>query len=348
MRILFATLALLIGASSGFAQHRFAVHNATGSTMYNTLDSALTYSVSGDTIYIPGGAFNMGTVHINKKLHLVGVGHYPDSTQATYQTTLTGAIRFITGSDGSTVQGLYLSGDILLGTHGGDMVVNSIEIMRSNVNQILLAYDTWTNNPGSSGHLISESVVRGSVIMQQAQNVLIEKSFIGASVRGFNGNLLVRNCIFVNQDGCPGYNVSGTSGVFRDNIFYNISFGCGGNPLYYSTSCTYENNLFTSNITVPSGTNIGSGNITNHPQANVFIAHTGNVFSYASSFHLNPACLGVGAASDGTDMGLYGTTNPFKPGAVPFNPHVIQAAVATQTNSTGEVNVQFKVSAQDK
>jgi hypothetical protein len=339
---------LLLSSFALKAQSRFVVQNATGATVYNTLDSALNYSVSGDTVYIPGGAFNMGNYQLSKKLHITGVGHYADSSTATSITSITGNFYFLTGSSGSVLHGIYLSGDVRLGTNGSNMQVNDIQVIRSNIAGVVLSMDTYTNNPSSSGHLISESVIRNTVHILQTQNVLIEKSILQGAIQSFNGNLYVRNCIFTGVEGCPGYNVNGTSALFENNIFYNNSFGCGGNPLVYSTSCIYNNNLFTSGITVPSGTNIGAGNITNHPQATVFVNHSGTTFSYSSNFHLNPACTGINAATDGTDIGLYGTTNPYKEGAVPFNPHIIQSNVSTSTNASGEVNVQIKVSAQTK
>ncbi len=339
---------LLISSLSVKAQSRFVVQNAAGATIYNTLDSALNYSVSGDTIYIPGGAFNIGNKQISKKLQIIGVGHYADSSTATHITSITGNLYFLSGSSGSSIHGIYLSGDVRLGTNGSNMQVNDIQVIRSNIAGVVLSMDTYTNNPSSSGHLISESVVRNTIHILHTQNVLIEKTIIQGAVQSFNGNLYVRNCIFTGAEGCPGYNVNGTSALFENNIFYNNSFGCSGSPLAYSTSCIYNNNLFTSGISVPSGTNIGNGNITNHPQASVFVNHSGTTFSYLSNFHLNAACTGINAATDGTDIGLYGTAIPFKEGAVPFNPHIIQASVGTNTNTSGEVNVQIKVSAQTK
>ncbi|MBK7853102.1 MAG: hypothetical protein IPJ66_18780 [Bacteroidetes bacterium] len=43
------------------AQNLIAVQNVGQSTFYSNIDSAITYAQAGDTIYFPGGNFNLGS-----------------------------------------------------------------------------------------------------------------------------------------------------------------------------------------------------------------------------------------------------------------------------------------------
>lgn len=349
MKSIFLSLSLLFVVIAN-AQYKFALQSAGTSQFYGSLEQAYTNAVSGDTIYIPGGAFNIssGTLQIDKEIHLIGVGHYPDSTTATNYSYLNGNIRFLIGSDNSSITGFYLTGNVNLGSSTSNHLVNNLNISRCNINQIQFSYSTSSDNSSSSGHLVSENVIRAIIYINNSQNVLIEKNIINYAIIGFNGNLLAKNNIFLYQNGCAGYNISGTGGVFENNVFYNLSYGCGGSPIHGSVSSIYTNNLFAFNLTFPFGTNIGSGNIVNVPQTDIFINHTGIAFDYSYDYHLNPLSGGQNAGNDGTDVGIYGTTLPYKEGAVPFNPHIIQQSIDPQTNSNGEINVSIKVGAQDQ
>ncbi|CAG5082514.1 hypothetical protein [Parvicella tangerina] len=349
MKTIILSIILLAGLTID-AQYKFALHSNGNSQFFSSLDLAYSSASNGDTIYIPGGAFNIAgnMITIDKEIHLVGVGHYPDSTSATYYSYLNGNIRFITGSDQSSVTGLYINGNINLGSSSSNQDVNHLTISRCNVGSIQFGYTSSVLNTSSSGHLITENVIRGQVYINSAQNVLITNNIISNAVQGFDGNLLAKNNIFLYYAGCPGYNINGVGGVFENNVFYNLSFGCSGSPIHYSTSCIFTNNLFTYNLTFPTGTNIGSGNLTGVSQNDVFVNHTGTTFEYTFDYHLNPASGGVNAGIDGTDIGIYGSSLPYKEGAVPFNPHIIQQNIDAQTDSGGNINVSIKVGAQDQ
>ncbi|MBL4585431.1 MAG: hypothetical protein JKX84_00010, partial [Flavobacteriales bacterium] len=57
---------------------------------------------------------------------------------------------------------------------------------------------------------------------------------------------------------------------------------------------------------------------------------------------------GAGAGTDGTDVGIYGGSYPYKHGAVPFNPHVQINQIDNQTNGQGELPVNIRVAAQER
>ncbi|MEN9441961.1 MAG: hypothetical protein RLZ33_2038, partial [Bacteroidota bacterium] len=64
---------------NGYSQQTFVRQNGT-SNVYYSISEVFSTAQPGDTIYLPGGAFNISTLTIDKKLHIFGVGHHPDST----------------------------------------------------------------------------------------------------------------------------------------------------------------------------------------------------------------------------------------------------------------------------
>jgi hypothetical protein len=85
----------------------------------------------------------------------------------------------------------------------------------------------------------------------------------------------------------------------------------------------------------------------NVPTNNIFVNQTGNIYSYMQDYHLKSTSPGKNAGTDGMDVGIYGGSSPFKEGALPVNPHIRFKNVAGSTNSSGTLNIHFKVAAQD-
>jgi hypothetical protein len=72
-----------------------------------------------------------------------------------------------------------------------------------------------------------------------------------------------------------------------------------------------------------------------------------NTFLYTDDFHLVSGAPGENGADDGTAVGLYGGSEPYKEGAVPSNPHVRFINVDKQTEN-GSLPVEIKVGAQQR
>lgn len=50
--------------------------------------------------------------------------------------------------------------------------------------------------------------------------------------------------------------------------------------------------------------------------------------------------------NDGTDIGVFGTHAPMKPGHSPYNPHYQQAQIAPSTDWNGALPVNIRTAAQ--
>lgn len=328
-----------------FGQSAITLQSGEQAQFFASFASALSSAQQGDVIYLSGGSFNIGNVVIDKKLSIIGAGHYPAYSEATGITHLSGNITLLTGADTTLLHGFYLTGDIRLGSSTTNQQVNFVNISRCNVNNIWLSYNSNASSAGGSQMIsLTENVIRTSLGGGFAQYVSVSKNFIGQNIYHFNGNVEIRNNIFLMN--APSYNpVIGNvqAANFQNNIFLSVNAIAGGDCLGVS----YYNNLFVNNFSIPAGS-YGSGNIVNKPQADIFVNQTGYAFSYDHDYHLKPESGGIGAGNDGFDIGLYGSSIPYKEGAVPFTPHITDQSISPETNPQGQIEVNIQVEAQPR
>ena len=327
------------------AQTSIAVQNNGQATFFGNFADALEAAQQGDTIYLPGGNFNIGSVSIDKKLIIIGAGHYPDYAQATGITSLHGDITLLPGADFTHLQGFNLTSYIRLGDSSTNQEVNNIIITRCNIGDLRLNYDGSNIQTTSQNIMVMENVIRGHLVGGQAQYVYFSKNFFGYRITHFNGNATFTNNVFLRQtsswtDYVIGYTES-TS--FYNNIFLSNTYTVHGS----SFANTFNNNIFVQNFVVPTGST-GANNIINKPLAEIFVNHSGNAFSYDSDFHLAETSDGIGAGTDGNDIGIYGTNLPYKEGAVPFNPYIVSGQISPETDEDGNIQVNINVEAQER
>lgn len=319
------------------AQSVFVLDGASGTRVYTTLDTAMVHAQDGDYLYLPATSISMpaGLV-INKRMNIIGAGHYPDSTQATGVTSFTGQIYFLTESSGSMLQGIYINGNIYFGTSNTNGAATNILISRCNVASIHLSYngsDFW----GGENVNIKDNVIRESIAFAGVKNVLVENNIIEGGLQYGNGMITIRNNICLRKSANLVYYLSAAR--FDNNIIMaSSSFGFGGSGnLYY-------NNIFKEGD--PLGAEFSSGNLFN--VTDLFINQSGTTFNYGQNYHLTPTSPANDAGMAGTDCGIYGGANPYKEGAVPVNPHIQTKVLPAQTDAQGKINVQVKVVAQNQ
>jgi hypothetical protein len=336
-------LPLLFLGLIGWGQAQFVVQNGAKTEVYNNINTAITNAVAGDTLYLPGGGFTISNTTISKTLHWVGHGHYPDSTQATLQTRITSALTFTGACDNSSFEGIFFTSTLNFGSTGDE--AENIKMKRCRILSSLTLRASSTGNPDLNFH-ISECVT-GALYANYGSNCLIEKSLIFGPVHYFVQALFSHNSINAASSNRIVYRCSNC--VFNDNVF-GYEWG-----LYESSSNTFNNNIFPSSLpfTPPSDSNSGSNNIINVGSANIYtdISHSTNIytFSYDNDYHLKTGSTGTaqdgttgvsieGAATDGTNAGIYGTTTPYK--IIPYYPHINTAVIATEaTNDKLGVNI---------
>ncbi len=204
-----------------YSQANFAVVFQDGQTNIATsLADAVDQASDGDFIYLPAGNFAIDNVQIPKQLHLIGVGHYPQATGATGGTILNGTLRFLTGADGSSVQGVRINGNIICGTNEEDCNVSDLVIKRCYVNWLYLSY-AWDKTTTCTNFLITENVIYGAVFGGDAENltfsknILIQKDVMARPLTKLK-NAIVENNVLLGINDSFGNVITGNT--FRNNV----------------------------------------------------------------------------------------------------------------------------------
>ncbi len=345
-------LPFLFLAIFSWGQAQFIVQNGTKTLVYTNINDALSNAASGDTLYLPGGGFTISTTTIDKTLHWVGHGHYPSETSATLPTRIATNLSFDGSCDNSSFEGILFTGSLNFGS--ADDETTNIQMKRCRVMGTLSLRYINTGTPDLNFQ-ISECVLQ-SVNANNGNNCLIEKSLIFSYIDNFYQSLFDHNVI--NVDGSSTYS----------NAFIRYSNGCtlsnnvfgfdGG--LHSTGSCTFLNNIFPTGLPYSStnNSNSGSNNIYNVATGTAFVSITGNanVFNYDNNYQLSSSTTGTAesdgstvnlknTASDGTNAGIYGTTEPYK--TIPYYPHINTANIATKVENN-QLNVSINAEAQSR
>ncbi len=344
------TILLFAACFAGYGQNVIGVLHNGSTTFYSTLDSAVMVAQNGDNVYIPGGSFALDSP-INKAYNLIGVGYNPDSTVATGLTQIThSSITYITsGASNGSMTGIYFyNTNIYFGSNAANQGVVNYSINRCHFNNNS-PLTLGSSSPATANNLsFNEDIFDDYVNGQEVQNCFFSKCFFSVFEVFGQGNQFINN-IF------SSYALSGTyyllwnitNSTFKNNIFfYNLnnpgnSYSCSGNIFY--------NNLFAVDTFVLPGTSLN--NLFNVSQSKIFVNAAGllaspYLYSYTDNYALISTSPGKNYGTDGTDVGIFGTTAPFKQGGVPYNPHIQFSSIPT-TTSQGTLNVKITVAAQN-
>ena len=337
-------LPFLFWAITGFAQKQFVVQNGTAQT-FDDLNVAISAASAGDTIYLPGGGFTIPN-QVDKTLHWRGVGHYPDSTIATGATQITTYNVYFTGDcDNSTFEGIYFQNNVIFGSNTDECT--GVIIRRCRVGGTLSFRAT---NDISSGYpnlnfYVSESVL-ATLDANNGMNLRLEKNLIFNIINDFYQSFFNHNSVNIYNNSSVIRNCK--SCQFINNVFSYYT-GIDGN----TANCNFQNNLFQGGnlpAYLEASTHSAKNNISGITAADIYtnISHSNiYTFSYDNDYHLKAGSPGIGAATDGTNMGIYGTSLPYKEGAVPYAPHIRTADIDNEAVND-ELGVQIKVAAQER
>lgn len=311
---------------------QFAVVRPNGTTyICPNWDSAYNKSQNGDFIYLPGTNINTNII-LEKNLTIIGAGHYPDSTVATGSTIINGDISIFKKC---YLEGLNISGSITV----SDTMGNNSTFIRLRCSYFYFV--------GTSNHFVNSCVLAGlsgtfqNCSPSRTTNNLISNSIFEGGRLSNIENSHIANCIFLGIWNSWMYaqpiNCSFSNNIFKGLI--DLSWG-NGNPCYTIIGNSFNNNIFTQG-SLP----LNSGNSNNYLSVNydsILVNQTGTIFDYQHNYHLRPNSQFFNAGDDGTEIGLFGGTS-YAEGAVPSNPHIYFKHIAPQTNSNGELQIQFKV-----
>ena len=324
---------LLVMAMTGLAQQIAVVSSSGSTTVHQTLKDAIESASNGSVIYLPGGGFTIGdSVKITHRVTIVGIGHKATNDNADGSTTIGGNLCFSMGSDGSTVMGCYITGDIRIAEDGP---VNNMMVKLCSINSMQV------KNSECFGTFINQNYIRNG-------------SDFGMSEVTISNNVTSKIC-----------NIG--SGTFKNNVvcysnYYNYGYGPGW-PDYSLENVNYT--TITSNIfrhggggttVIHSGTGCQSSNnyqeqgshgnawgddpiIIDAGISDVLVNVNDWAISTKSNFHFKDEYKQYES-----QVGIYAGTG-FSDGALPPVPYIVAKRIAGQTDAAGKLKVQIRVNA---
>ncbi len=340
--LLALAITLLAISSGGFAQNLIAVEKGSNVKFYTAIDTAIVHASDGDTLYIPGGNFDVSGITITKQLYIFGVGYNPDSTKATNTSFLSGELTIAPGSKGGLLTGCALC-KVNLGT------TSNYTFTRCNIGTIIFTKAGSTSSQASNNYFI-ENVV-GKVDGGEAKNNIFLNNFIGILSNFSSGNTFNHNIISGSYSNCSGSgnteNVADniTGSTFENNIFMGWNFSANNSNLLNNLFINFGGGM----SSLPSG-DISSHNYHIQYPGDTFINYTGgnyiSNYNYSDNYHLKSNSPGKNGATDGSDVGIYGGQFSWKDGGIPINPHIQKSIISETTDSHGNLKVNIRVEAQ--
>lgn len=333
-------MGLLAGTAEAQLQ-RIVVQGNGAQQVHTDLAAAVVAAQSGDKIYLSGGTFAVtGDLVVDKTLHFIGAGIGPDSSSVTNTTAIstTGETQVLTAGSASSFTGIRFANVMQYGDGTANFSPTGIVFQRCE-------FASYANLGSGSESAFDECLFRHRLY-------------------GNDGIALVTRCIFTFAGTATHQPISafGTGGLTMDHctvILGRVSNSPGSNisnciftrdssaPFWQSSGAVLINNLCVYTALVSNMTPAAeSGNVLGVPVAEIFISESNSNYDWTDDIHLQPTSVGVNMAADGTDVGIYGTNSPYKPGAVPYNPHFRSAAIAPATNDNGDLPVNIRVAAQ--
>lgn len=344
---------LMCMAYSAGATIRTVSNDANRPAQYSDVQSAINAAVAGDTIYVNGTQYAYGDFTINKKLILIGAG-YSSSNQFNLISQV-GYIGFFRDSgtqdgSGSVITGFKITGGIQ--NNYPSLLTSNIRIFRNLIGGISFGYG------GGSNITIYNNIITGNIDgINVASNYIIQNNVFttNAFIYRFNqSSVVVDHNLFV-----------------HGNAFGSLQFTTITNNIIVSSDNTRVMDANVTNCTFSANLSL-SQNISSGSPSNSFIAqqNTGgsnivgsdpmftscsdfNNFSFSFNYRLQSGSPGHNAATDGSDIGIYGGQYPFPSGGTPGGgydmsafPPIPQVTGMNIQNASVLPGAQLKVSVQ--
>lgn len=312
-----------------WAQNIAVVSPSNETTIYQTLDDAIIGAAEGSVVYLPGGGFQIkDETKIDKRLTIMGVSHRGDTDNVDGSTAVAGNLYFVEGSSGSAVVGVFLSGNINVGT-STDSVAN-LTIRCCNINSVQVV------NNKSNGIDVNQCYLR-SLSRFNNTNAKVTNNITTAMI-GINGGTILNNVI-VNSVKVRDYYypiLEASNSVISYNVF--LGKGSSGYP-----SSQYQvhgdNNQGYMNMTRGISWGEECKNIGDVEWADVFKKNAG--VSISSEYHFKD-----GYIEYEKKIGLYGGTGFNDDTSLAPIPRIVSKKVAEQTDGTGRLKIEVTVKAQ--
>jgi hypothetical protein len=304
-------------------------------TDYTDLQSAHDAAAAGDTLLIFPGSWS---ATYSKKLVTLGYGYFIDTSGGNtaanpglqnIKGALSISIILAAGSNNCTFEGLD---GFTISTDGTGTTISGVIVRRCYGNVYLYNANVYNN---------------WQVLQCYLYNLYLGESGSTVSI----SNLTVNNCYVYQMAGYTG--ITNQTGQFNNCVFYSAYFNDGAfvvknsiilSGRYQDEGTLYQNCLFNTDYnSVPSGTgNIGTDNGT--MSSNVFVGwQTQGSFSNDGMWALKAGSPAKGTGAGGTDMGIFGGTNPYKLSGMPRIPAIYKLTAPSNFTSGTPYTITLSV-----
>lgn len=353
-KTIFFSVFVLCTINVMFAQQKFNVQNGVKTEFYSSLEEAIQKAVAGDTIYLPGALIEVqNDIIIDKKLALIGAGCDTDSIGGLKRTELRKGtdpanINFTNGSNGSLLMGCVVN-DITFGhrdeANNVFQEIENITISRNIFYQIILGIESTVQNPNKIKNIFIQENFGTGISGVSASNCWINNNLLLGRFMGWSGTIYPVSSLnnsYIYNNVMPDHGLRSLNAcIIENNYIANEAV----NTDHGHVNCAFNNNAFKSNFTFPVGTNTGINNLMNQDPGNTFEE---NLLNLPKNLDIKLTSPCKNAGTDGTDIGIFGGSTPYKRGAIPLNPHIDKSIISAQTDAAGNLKIEIKVSAQDR
>jgi hypothetical protein len=357
MKKVTALFVLLMMTFASFAVIRTVSNDPNNPAQYNTVQAALNACNHGDTVYVNGSQFTYPDFQITRRVVLIG-GGYNVSNQLNLATTVSSINLFkdtgVNDASGTVIMGFSVTCRIALG--GSSLPVNNVRLTRN----FLAGGGCFPNvyiSGASVNWTIYNNIIRGLSIDPAATNLIIQNNIFTANISGGNQSSVIIDHNVFQGNGSGLVNIR--FATVTNNIFVRTAGNCIDAGVQFNT---FNNNLSILSTVGPTsptnsflgGPNSGAGNfVTVDPQFES-VANFDN-YNPFHNYRLKSISSVRNAATDGTDLGIYGGSYPFPSGGVPGGgydtsplPPIPQITALNILNSSLQPGAQLQVNVQAK
>ena len=323
MKKIIVLLVLAAMAATMSAQQIAVVTSSGSTTMCQTLADAISKAGNNSVIYLPAGGFQIpDDAKITHKITIVGVTHKANSDNAEGNTIISGNLYFNDGSSNSCVMGCYISGTVYIGYDNTS--VNNILVKYCNVNSVYV----YSNK--CSGTKINQNYIRSTCDFNGAEGTFTN-NVMQACVQEMTGGAIMNNNIISRGSWTLWYVNDAT---VSNNVFFMSWAGAG-----YSNNLSGTNNMFVSGSWGDDCLNLGLSSMDGVFKKNLGVTPASE-FIFIGDYAQYNGKVGIYCKDDG------GTG--FSDGCMPPVPYVSVKRIDEQTDSSGNLKVQVRVTARSE
>jgi hypothetical protein len=343
--ILLATITLLANA-----QIIRRVNNnpgVTGLNVYTTAQAAHDAAAANDIVIVEPSVSSYGDLILTKPLKIYGNGYFLSTNtelKADQRTSMLRTVSFNTGSGGSFVAGLEITGfnilDPILNQSSSLTIfgVSNIEIQRCKLSYPLYIMNY---NMGKTANSNVTSIVIRSNYLQNGMT-LPNTPIDGYTV----SNVIVQNNLFI-TGGLGGHGSSAQGWIVQNNTFVS-SYASLQNSVFDSNllvvggTGSYTNVTFSFNVSSTASFPDGIGNQNNVTVSNELIG-TGADISDDERYQIKAGSPLKTAGNGGTEVGAYGGATPYVVSGIPAIPSIINMTNTATGSNTVPLQVTISV-----